>query len=90
MPKAPKVTRQDIERGGKRVNISLSIKEYDDLMLCAEYNNLMPGAIAASWLKMRVRDESAAIRRTKYVPIAQRGESLFETSTKKKGASKKG
>ena len=85
MPKFPEVTRQDIERGGKRVNICLSIKEFDDLLLCAEFNGVVPGTIAASWLKMRIRDEAAAVRKSKDVPKAQRGESLFKPSIKTKG-----
>jgi hypothetical protein len=88
LPRIAEVTKDDIEKNVKRVNICLSIREFDDLALCAEYNKMPTGTLAASWVKMRSSIESLQIRKSKYVPIAMRGENLFKAvslKTKKKG-----
>ena len=88
MPRIAKITKDDIERNVKRVNISMSIQEFDNLALCAEFNKMNTGTYAASRLKIMSREESGRIRKSGYVPIAMRGENLFKAvslKTKKKG-----
>jgi hypothetical protein len=86
--KAFRITKQDIEKDFKRVNLSLSIEDAENLFLVAEYNgNQKPTALASAWVKQRASIEAQAVRKTAYVPKAQRGGNLFE-NVKSKGKKK--
>lgn len=84
------VGKKDIEAGNKRVNLTLSIPEFDDLFLVAEHQKISFTSLACSWVVQRSREEAARIRKSGYIPIAQRGGDLFEGKTApKKKANKK-
>lgn len=80
-----RVTKRDLESGRKRVNMSLSIPEFDDLNLVAEYQKIDFTTLAHSWVTVRARDEAGKIRKTDYVPESQRGLNLFTPIAKTKG-----
>lgn len=71
------VTGKEIDSGKKRVNLTLSLSEYDDLHLTAEHQNITLTTLACSWVVQRAREEAGKIRKSGYVPKAQRGEDLF-------------
>lgn len=84
MRKKPAVTKADLQAGKKRVNLTLSIPEFDDLFLVAEYNKINYTTLANSLVIKETRAEAAKIRKTDYVPIAQRGGNLFENKKEPK------
>lgn len=73
-----KVTKKDLIKGVKRVNITLSIQEFDLLNVVSEYNNIEHTTQAKSILmKEVIRESERIIKKEKYVPKAQRGEKLI-------------
>ena len=72
-----KINGRDINRGKKRINITLSLREFEDLLTVAEEQGLEFTSIAGSWVKQRARDECAKLLKKGYVPIAARGDDLF-------------
>jgi hypothetical protein len=89
--KRAKVIKGDIERGFKRVNLSLSIEDMENLLLVSEFNgDVRPTALASSWVKKRAAIESSLILKGGYVPKASRGINMFEgvKNVKKRTAKK--
>lgn len=72
------ITKKDLESGSKRVNMTLTIREFEELCLCAEYQKIEYTSLSHSWVVQRSRDESAKIRKSGYVPESQRGESFLD------------
>jgi hypothetical protein len=76
--KKANVVKKDIEKGFKRVNLSLPIEDMENLLLVAEYNgDVRPTALASSWVKKRAATEAYIILKGGYVPKAQSGFSIF-------------
>lgn len=79
MSRCGRVTKADTDRGTKRVSLQLTIKDYDQLSLCAEYNGIPnAGTMAVSYLRKIIREESARIEKSGYVPRAMRGGDIFK------------
>jgi len=73
-----KVTKKNIREGRKRVMLSFSISEYDDVALCADKAGLQIATLIQSRIKGAFRIEARNIRKGKYVPSWERGGNLFE------------
>lgn len=72
------IKKRDFETGMKRVNICLTLSEFDDLNLVAEYNGFSHnGSCARHIVITDLRKKVELIRKIGYVPKAQRGENLF-------------
>lgn len=73
-----KVTKADLKKGVKRVNITLTISEFDKLGIIAEYKGIQATSIAKSLLMPELEKEAKRILVTeKYVPKNQRGLKLL-------------
>jgi hypothetical protein len=73
-----KVTKSDLKKGVKRVNITLTISEFDKLVLIAEYKGIQATSVAKSLLMPELEKEAKRILVTeKYVPKNQRGLKLL-------------
>lgn len=70
-----KVTKEDLNRGYKRVNITLTIEEFDKLTIISEYKGIDHHTTAAkSLLIPEINKEAKRILVTeKYIPKTQRG-----------------
>lgn len=77
------VGRKELESGKKRVGLSLSIEQFDDLFIVAEFMNIPFTTLAQSWVIEKSRDEAKKILISGYIPIAQRGENLFTKKGRK-------
>lgn len=78
------ITKKDLENGMKRVNLTLSISEFDDLHLVSEYKKINFTTLACSYVVQAARDEAKRIRKEGYIPEAQRGGNLFDGKGKKR------
>lgn len=80
------VSKKQIIAGVKRVNITLHLKDFDDLNLSAEFAGISPTAQAASFVIQQSRIKAKEIHKSGYVPLSQIGENLFTPmlNTKKK------
>jgi hypothetical protein len=76
------VSKDDIRIDRKRVNLCFSIKEFDNLALAAEFEKQSVSNYCYVLVMKDVATKAAAIRKSGYVPEAQRGENIFQ---KKKG-----
>lgn len=73
-----KVTKADLKKGVKRVNITLTIAEFDKLGIIAEYKGIQATSVAKSLLMPELEKEAKRILVTeKYVPKNQRGLKLL-------------
>jgi hypothetical protein len=73
-----KVTKADLKKGVKRVNITLTISEFDKLGIIAEYKGIQATSVAKSLLMPELEKEAKRILVTeKYVPKNQRGLKLL-------------
>lgn len=69
-----KVTKADLKKGTKRVNITFTISEFDELSIYAEYKGLQATTAAKSLLLPELKKEVHRILKVeKYVPKSQRG-----------------
>ncbi|MFA5235082.1 MAG: hypothetical protein WC390_11845 [Sulfurimonas sp.] len=69
-----KVTKKDLKKGTKRVNITLSIKEFDSLSTIAEFKGIEHTTAAKMLLIPEINKEIKRILVTeKYTPENQRG-----------------
>lgn len=69
-----KVTKADLKKGTKRVNITFTITEFDELSIYAEYKGLQATTAAKSLLLPELKKEIHKILKVeKYVPKVQRG-----------------
>lgn len=75
--KEVKVTKNDIKRGIKRLNISLSIKDIDNLKIVSESQKLKPTTLAGSWVALRAKKEASELLKSGYMPKVSRGGNLF-------------
>lgn len=74
MPENTKVTKKDIEKKTKRVNLTLTIEEFDSLNLIAEFRGIEHTSAAKMLLIPEMQKEASRILKVeKYVPKAQRG-----------------
>lgn len=74
MASKTKVSKGDIQKGYKRVNITLSIQEFDLLSICAEFDSIEHTTKAKSILMKEVNKEAKRIiEKEKYIPKSQRG-----------------
>lgn len=69
-----KMNKSVIKAGFKRVNLKLSIAEYDNLAIYAEAKNI-PATTAAKSLLMPTleKEVETLLKKEKYVPKAERG-----------------
>lgn len=73
-----KVTKKNIQQDKKRVNLTLSIEEFDLLNLIAEFRSAEHTSVAKTLLMPEVRKEAKRILNVeKYVPKSQRGLKLL-------------
>jgi len=79
-----KVTGKDYNAGKKRVNVSMNISDYEDLLLISAHRGIdSPGTVALSILTQEVRFIAKDLRKTGFNPGQQH---LFEaTRIKTKG-----
>lgn len=64
-----KVKAKDYNRGKKRVNISIDLSDFEDLVLISKNRGIeLPGTTACSILVQEVRREAAALRKAGYNP----------------------
>ncbi len=64
-----KVKAGDYNRGKKRVNLSLDINDYEDLVLIANSKGIaQPGTVAIMILLQETRKQAAALRKAGYNP----------------------
>lgn len=73
---------QELYLGKKRVNLTLSLMQFDDLFICAEFKNIPFTTLAQSWVIEKSREEAKKILKNGYIPIAQRDENLFSQKGK--------
>ena len=73
---------RDIDAGRKRINLTLSIEEFNDLLIVAEKQKMEFTTLAGSWVRQRATEESARILKSGYIPIASRGNNLFSKGKK--------
>jgi hypothetical protein len=74
MPAKKTVSKKDIEKRTKRVNLTLSIEEFDKLNLIAEFRGMEHTSIAKMMLIPEINKEATRILKVeKYVPKSQRG-----------------
>ena len=67
-----KVKAGDYKRGKKRVNISLEINDYEDLVLIANSKGItQPGTVALMILLAETRKQAAALRKAGELPGQQ-------------------
>jgi hypothetical protein len=73
-----KMNKTVIKAGFKRVNLKLSIAEYDKLSIYAEAKNI-PATTAAKSLLMPIieKEVETLLKKEKYVPKAARGISVL-------------
>lgn len=84
MIRKSKVSRDDIRSGRKRVNLCFSIKDFDDLALCSEFEKQSVSNYCYVLIMKDTTTKAAAIRKSGYIPEAQRGENLFQKPVKRK------
>lgn len=73
--KRPLIRKVNIETERKRVNISFSLNEFNDLITVSEYRGVMPGTMAHSLLVQELRREATTLKKAGYL----RGQTnLFE------------
>lgn len=78
MPAAKKVTKKDIQKKTKRVNLTLSISDFDKLNLIAEFRGMEHTSIAKMLLIPEIDKEAKRIlEKEHYVPKSQRGIKLL-------------
>lgn len=73
----------DLMSNRKRVNLSLTMQEYDDLNLVAEHQHLSPTGLASSIVAQACADRARAVLKSGYIPAAQRN-NLFSKSSELK------
>lgn len=78
------ISKKVIESGKKRINITLDISDFDDLLIVAEKQGMEFTTLAGSWVKQRARDEARAALKSGYVPKASRGDDLFSVARRGK------
>lgn len=83
MRRKARVNKNDIRAGRKRVNLCFSIKEFDDLALCSEFEKQSISNYCYVLIMKDTATKAAAIRKSGYIPEAQRGENLFQTKKRK-------
>jgi len=84
MNKKVLIKKKEIETGVKRVNMSLLLSDYENLVYCSDSQSLKPGTLAQSWVAQRARKESEALVNAKYVPKKNRSDDLFSAERKEK------
>lgn len=68
MMKKQKVAANDYKKGKKRVNLSMYVNDYEDLILIAEHRGIEnPGTVALSMLLQEIRKEAAALKKAGYL-----------------------
>jgi len=73
-----KVTKSDLKKGVKRVNITLTIAQFDLLNIIAEFKGIEHTTAAKSILIPEIQKESKRILTVeKYTPKSQRGIKLL-------------
>jgi hypothetical protein len=78
MPARSKVSKKDLQKSTKRVNLTLSIEEFDKLNLIAEFRGKEHTSIAKMLLIPEINKEAKRILTVeKYVPKSQRGMKLL-------------
>jgi len=76
-----KISKKDIKAGIKRLNLSLTIDDYESLILVAEYKGIaMPGTMALSILLPEIRKISAVLRKNDLIP----GQTKLKLSERKR------
>ncbi len=80
MRRVPKVRKADIKVNRKRLNLCFTIKEFDELALCAEFEKMSVSAYCYTILMKDVSTKVRIINKSGYVPEAQRGENLLKES----------
>lgn len=74
MPAKKKVSKKDIQKRTKRVNLTLSIEEFDSLNLIAEFRGIEHTSAAKMLLIPEITKEAERIlKKEHYVPKSQRG-----------------
>lgn len=74
MPARSKVSKKDLQKSTKRVNLTLSITEFDKLNLIAEFRGMEHTSIAKMLLIPEINKEAKRILTVeKYTPKSQRG-----------------
>lgn len=64
-----KVKAKDYDKGKKRVNISMALSDFEDLLLISKNRGIeLPGTTACSILVQEVRKTAAALRKGGYDP----------------------
>lgn len=67
--KKQKVRAADFDSGKKRVNISMHLSDFEDLVLIAESKGIEnPGTVALSILVTEVRKQAKELRKAGYLP----------------------
>lgn len=80
-----KVKAKDYNRGKKRVNLSLDIYDYEDLVLIANSKGIVqPGTVALMILLQETRKQAAALRKAGELPGQQHLFNAVKIKTKGK------
>lgn len=64
-----KVKAKDYDKGKKRVNLSLNVSDYEDLLLIAAERGIEnPGTVALSILVQEIRYQSKGLKKPGWLP----------------------